>query len=831
MIAFVDLKARKKDKKWYEKVRDSVESFTKGSNTNMYKNYKKYYELLNNDISQFKEDIKQFCNPLEEFGAIEDELVPYNKLKNKLEVLNGEFLARPNNHKIMLLSAQLIQKKNDQLHSAIMESVDEDLALAIQKQQAMMQNASEEEINQIIEQQRDRLTPKDINYKNFLSEMEIYKSRVIDFAYSHQDIKLKKLKGLKDILTTDHTFVKVGVKHGLPYIRRVNPLYLDWDKASETKNIEKSDWIRELGEITVSDFFTEYSDKLEKDVIDRIMERAGVAIADYEPYMIHPNTLKYEATLELMNPKQRNHVADTDINFKHRSRRMKLVTCEFRAFRSVIFLTYFDDYGDPVTVMLDDSADIIPEHAEKVKIQEDYADAEHKYIWADEYGEYEAVIMHVPRRYEYVEIEDELVLFREDPYQPDNIDNPILEFELSYKGICVSDDNAKPQSLVENAAPYQFQIYYVKHLQNKELAAYQSFERHVDVSQVPDELAMDSEGNPIQGLDKLTQSEVIARKTRTRYFDGGQTTTGGLLPSTRSAGVNVSQLGSANELLLFQNLLTALDLELGLALGIPPAREAQAAPNTNVTDNRQSLIQASFSTQIYFYMLDYVWNKGLSEYLHLFDVCARKKFEQQPTIQSLAFEYVAPNGTKELLQVMPDQLSPSGVGIYVSDSNNDKLYMDYMLNYTHAIAQNQGQGAAIVSKIVHMISSNRSAEEINKEILLYEEDTRKRMEDAQRAEAEKAEKAKKELVEMMKFESQLKSDENVRKEEERNIGREIEAQRFALAKDIDANGMNDDLEARMYAVDKQYEIDKEKLEIEREKLGIESKKVDKMNKK
>ena len=817
MESWINLKADNKNKEWFEKIRDSIitASSTTGSQTEMYRRYKKFYELLNNDISLFQDEIKKICNPLGEFGEIEDELKPYNKLKNKLEVLNGEVLSRPNNHKIVLLSVKAIREKNEELYQKILQNVDEDLQLEIRKRRAQLEGAPQEEVQQIIEQQRQRLTPKDLNYKNFLSELEIHKSRVLQYALIKEEVREKKVKSLKHLYTTDHHILYNGFRFNRPYISIINPLFVEYDCVD--RDLGKAEWFREYGEMSATQFLTHYAPLIkDKEVFKKLCELSGLSAEHYESYLVNPTTNRFEATVELLGgTEQQEH--DFNPTKRGLDNHLKFTNTEFKAFRKVIFYTYTNEYGDPVTVMFDGDADIIPTTAQEIKYTDESFIDERQFVWSDEFGEYKASILYVPRRYEMVEIEDELVLYREVPFQPDNIDNPYLEFSLSYKGIVVSGDNALPQSLVENAVPYLFQIYAVKLLENKEFSAYQSFERHVDVSQIPDELELDSEGNKIKDIDKISANEIIARKTRTRLYDGGQATVGGLVPTTRGAGVNIQQMGNAQELLIFQNLIQSLDLELGLALGIPPAREAQALPGTNVTDNRQSLIQSSLTTQIYFYYLDYVWNKALDEYLYMFDVSIKRQFESDPMLKTLMFEYVLPDGTKELLEITPKQVSPGSVGLFVLEGN-DKMYIDYILNNIHPISQNRGEGADIVSNVVKMISNGRSAEEIDKAVKMYADEQRQRVEEAQKRDQEGQIALLEKQKELLKYQSDLEKEKNIAIEKERNLGREIEAQRFALAKDIDQDGKNDDNTIKMYEIDTRAELEREKMEIERMKV-------------
>lgn len=786
----------------------------------------KLYQFKNNDLTLFRDEIDYYCGSLAEFGASEEDLIPYNPIPQKLEVLKGEMLARGNTLKIILLTAKAIQSKNEQLYNLIKQSVDQEIQIAIEQQKLKMDGKSPEEIEAYIEEIRTAKSPKDLNIKNYLSESEILYNKLLDYTYSDQDILSKKLESIDDAATVDRFFVYVGWKHGKPYIQMANPLHIGFDKNPNTPFIQHGDYVWYRDEITVSDALQEYGNRLSKDDIEKLAQYASTVNAIDARHMSQPvfDYTQYYSLLEASGEQLNRGVgthqgrAVTRMNVFQTLWRVHL---EFKAFRKVIFLTVKDDYNETIT--LDVTANVIPEDASKVTYTNRWGEESEKYIWTEAGTTLEAEVMWIPRRYEVTRLGNDIYVdYREVPFQPDYGDNPFSRFELSYKGGIINSRNAKSISLVQRALPYAFQYMAAKRLQDREMAKYVGQERAVDVDQIPDELGMDHENSPATEQDRALKADVIARKTGTRYYSGSRSANGLPVPPTRSAGVSYNVVDTSPQLINLQQLCTMLNTEVGMAMGIPPQREAMAIPNTNVSDNRQALVQASLSTQSVFFFIDKVWAHVLNEHLMNLRTYLKTLFATNPGLKNHQFEYVLPDGTKELFQVDSSNVEQlEDIGLYIFNSGKDKLYFDIMLANIQPIAQNAGQGAGVLSAILKGLVSSNSTEEVHKLITLEEERQQQRLQEQQKAQAEAQQQIVKMQQDLEKFKMDLQLSVDLAKlEEEKNMRLQeatIEATRFAQQADIDQNKVNDALdqqreklewEAGQKALDRQLEREK-----------------------
>jgi hypothetical protein len=197
------------------------------------------------------------------------------------------------------------------------------------------------------------------------------------------------------------------------------------------------------------------------------------------------------------------------------------------------------------------------------------------------------------------------------------------------------------------------------------------------------------------------------------------------------------------------------------------------------------------------------------------DIFFKKLFEDNRDMNEYLFEYVLPDNTKELIKVMPDYLNHNDIGIYLSDADQDKLYIDYMLQNLQPISQNAGQGADTISTILKAIASGASASEIDKMIRAEADTQRKRMEEQQQSQQQLQAQMRQMEMEMLKYQSDLRKEEAISEQQARQKtmeqNAEIEMMKFARQSDINENKIND----RIEAIDKEWEYKKP---IEEEKI-------------
>jgi len=821
----IDLRKKTKDKEWYKDVANYYMPAYSKVTIEDYNEMKRLYEFMNNDLSNFQKEIDNICNDIYTQDAAVEELIPYNKVKNKIDVLVGDLLRRRSNHKIILLSAKAIRSKNEKLKQLITENVEKELAFEVKKAMAQMEGLSEEEMNQFVEETRNYITPTDINYKNYLTEMEIYKHKMLQYTMYSQDIKYKTIDSFKHLCISDRMFIYNGWKHGKPYIKVLNPLFCGFHKSPELPFVQHGDYFWVMDEMSIGQALDEYGNILTDEEIEKVRKYSNFYNASNKDELFVFDHTRQHALLEGLGIYDSRNVGShqgTGTTKISRYDKITRVHLEFKAYEEVMFYTYEDEYGEPVTIILDKNTSIIPSNAVKVEFTNRYFEKDYKWVWSDDFGKHEVETLYIPRRYEIIRLGYDIYpIMRKVPFQPDYLD-PFSRFELSFKGGIFNSMNAKSLSLVQLALPYQFQIYALKLLQNKEIATYQGMNIVKDVDRIPDALAQDETGNPIQGVDKITQSEIIRKKTKTILYSDSQQSIG-LPPSpTRGRAVEVLQLGNMADIINSQQLIDLIDRELGIAMGVNAQREAQVAPNTNVTDNQQALVQSSLTTDYLFYWHNKAWSHVINEHLANMDIYFKRLFDENSSLAEYLFEYVLPDNTKELIKVTPDNLNYNDIGLFLSDTDQDRLYIDFMLQNLQPMAQNAGQGSETISTILKSIASGASVAEIDKMIQVEADKQRQRIQQQQEAQEKMQAEMKKAQMELLKYQSDLRIEEVMASEEAKRETRiedlELQKTRYAMEADINENKINDKIEA----IDREWQ---HKLPIEKEKLEIEKMKA------
>lgn len=792
------------------------------------------YKIVNNDLTDFKEMLKRFCNPLgDDIGEIDEDIQPYPELHNSVNVLKGEIVQRRDQLHLMLLSANAIKSKNDKMFEAIHQSVDEKLGIELQKMKMQMQGMDPKQIEEYTKQLRTQLEPEDLAQKNWLSEIEIFYNKALEYCTYDQDVLDKRVDTMNDLAVADRMFIYSGWKHGKPTLEVRNPLYVVWHKSPNEKYVHKSSWIAYQKPISLVDAIQAYN--LSEDDIEKLMVTFGRGL-DNRHALGTTNEIVFDHTRQdlLINQSQPNIDKTIGLNqtntYLTNNRTLIWEThFEFKAFKELIFLSYKDDYGEPITSVLSSDFEI-PKTATKEKFINRFDMETERYVWIDFDVEFQAEKIFLPRKYEIIRLGSNVYpVYGEVPYQHTNIERPFEAFSLSTFGALVNARNAKSVSLIQRAIPPYLQLLYVKHVMNKELAKYQGAIQSIDVDQIPESLGQDIDGNPIK--DKLSAYLAILRKTNKDIYSGTQTSYGALPPSTRSPGSSGYLIGTASELMNLHQLSELIKQEISLAMGISPQRLASFQRGSNVTDNQQAVQQSYAITEPYFFTHSLIWKEALNDWLSNFRTYCETQLKVR-NVSEMSFQYWLPGNIEQVLQVTPNSLEATDIGLFLSSSSSFERYAEVMLQNAQAFAQNQGQGIVAVSQIIKDIMSKASPEEIHKRIQIEEQKMHDRqmqlqdqqgqqqqqMQQMQQQAADKAFEQEKELI-------LLKSKED--RETKVDVAT-ISALGFAQNQDMDNNGEPDVIQLMDHSLkEEKLNFDKKKhaddMQIKEEELKIKNK--------
>jgi len=802
------------------------------------------YKVVNNDLSGFRSQLQAFCNPLGvNTGEIEEEVLPYPELRNKVNILKGEMLSRRDTYHVMLLSSKAIKEKDEQLLNAIKESVDEKTAIDIQKMELQMQGMSPEEIEKFTADLRTKNEPEDLVTTNFMSDSEIFYNTAIRYCEYNQDLQSKKADSFEDVVVTDREFIYSGWRYGKPYLEVRNPLTTGFHKNPNERYVQHSDWVWHTKAITITEAIEMY------DLTEEQINLLGVSITKG---LSHKHNVMggsaesvWDHSIKQMQMAQLNQNISNDKTKGLNQSPLNALRAytdlvwethfEFKAFKELIFLSYRDDYNKQVIIPL--SSDFkIPKTAKKEKKLNRFDIETTFYTWFDKTlgKEFTAERIWIPRKYEIVRLGGSVYpVFREVPYQYTNVEDPYSTFTLSTFGAIFNARNTHSVSLIQHALQPYFQYLYIKHVQNKELSKYQGFIQDIDVEQIPDQLGQDLYGNEIR--DKVASWLATLKKTNRNFYAGSQTTLGGLPPSTRSPGSSSHMIGTAIELMNLQQLLELVKREISMAMGISPQRESNFQSGSNVSDNQQAITQSYAITEPYFFMHSQIWKAAVNDWLINFRTFCQTQFEVH-NLKDLSFQFWLPDNTQQVLKVTPKHLSHADIGLLLTNSTVNQKYADLMMQQVQAFAQNAGEGVSAVSQILMDIVMGASPAEIHKRIMIQENKIHQRAMEMQKAQQDAQAQMLEREIENREDIQKAQVELALIKETERRVTEiqkaTISALGFAENSDVDNDGTPDvielmDHDLKSKKLDLEIKKQKEDVRLKEEKLSIDRIKVNK----
>lgn len=705
-----------KSKEWYEEqVKRVMPSIY--YTVDDYESMKLAYDIYNDDVTALTKEFNKWCDPLDA-QLKKYTPVPYPVIHNKVNVLKGEMLKRQDEYSIISFSQKATAQKSKELKESISTKVEQ---MMQDFQSKIQEGAKEEEIQQMIEAERDRITPEDLSLKNFKTEWEIFYEFALRYCLQTQHVKNKKVETLEDTQAANRLFVFSSWRHGKPYLEVRNPLFTQFHKSGNERYVNKGEYITYRRARTYSDIYEEYKTYLSKEDLENLKTTASLRLNKGHSVIGNMGATRpkyqFDTTgVELAmstngNTAQDKTIAEnqtsSSLHYNNYNSLIWETHIEFKAYEVIYFLSYMDELGNKVTLPVTKSFDI-PEDADKYQKENRFGVKTTSYTWVENEMQYDIEEVEIPIKHEVVLIENDIyAIYRKVPNQVIDIEDPYGSFNLSTFGSILSSRNARGISPIQRVLPFYMQYLYIKHKQNKEIAKYKGYIQNIDVDQIPTQLGQDEEGNQLNDPMKVWMTYLEEGKN---FYSGTQTKNNMPVPPTRAPGSTAQILGTAQEIFTLQNLLQLIDAEIGMAMGIPPQREAQFATNSNASDNRQALVQSYHITEPYMNEIDEVWRQATEDYIKNFRKWCEIKLEDN---DKTIFNYTLPDGTEDLFEVTNKMLSQESMGLFLKSNTNRREYNEHMLANSQAFSQNP-ESVERISLLLKAITTGQSAEETHK---------------------------------------------------------------------------------------------------------------------
>lgn len=566
------------------------------------------YQLYNNRINQA--DFERLCNPLGlEVGQLKDEIQPYNKAYNKIQVLLGEELKRPFNFKVTLTNQTGIQSKIKERTQALLQYVEASISPLFNKEEPIP------DIQRYFSQ-------------SYLDAKEIKASSILNYLSKELHLKDLKNDAFKHALLSAREVVYVGSHNDSPTVEILNPLGVFYQKSTDTKYIQNGEFAGYRSYLTPDQVLDKYADYLSQEDIDKI-DAYSLQAAGFDPI---PKDIQYGHNEKIYQP----------------TRHILVQHVEWRSQKRVGFLTTTTPQGDEVTTIIDEDAPL-PQYTIKT-ITKDFGRKCTYYVFELDglpaYVEYK----YIPEIWTGTKIGNDIyTMIGPAKHQFRKHDDP-TSVKLGYHGFIYNNTNAEPVSLMDRMKPFLYLYFIVMHKLKKLIAQDNGRVFHFDVSMV----------DPNLGLEKtlyyLKEMNIDFYNPLQNADQPGWAQRGKVSSST--------DMSTTQNVLGYLNLLAFIDAQISDVAGISKQREGQVSPTEAVANANTNITMSSVITEIYFNAHSKLWETILT---HLLQVASSLWAHKSVTKQ-----YVLDDLSIATLKVEPHDLQDSEFGIFVTSSQKEE---------------------------------------------------------------------------------------------------------------------------------------------------------------
>ena len=521
---------------------------------------------------------------------------------------------------------------------------------------------------------------------SYLEAREMKAAKILDYLHYKLDLSYLKNEGFKHALISGYEYVYVGELNGDPYVEILNPLYVFYHKSPETMYVQDSQYAGYRTRMTVSeilDRFGEYltsadKDKLEQDYLDTA--RAVPTISE-----LAQNNSSYGNSL--YNPGSHQ----TRNNFSYT---WDIYHVEWRSYKRIGFLSYYNEYGDEVEELVSEDF-VIPSSRTTKTVTKEYGKKCKYFYWTEDNVEYSLYWDYIPEIWTGVRIGSDMYCMigpRKRQYR--SSDTP-QDIQLSYFGIAYSSMNADPISLMDRMKPFQYLYFIVMHKLKKLIATDVGTIYNLDRSMI----------DPQMGLEKTLY---YLKELNLNIFNSLQNADQPGF-AQRSTAHSSTSWSNMKDILNYVQLLAAIDQQISDVSGVTKQKEGLLLPNERVTNAQTAIQMSSLITGIFFTVHDNLWQKILTHLVNVATDCYRDK--------KMVKQYVLDDMTLSTLELSEPDLQDAEFGVFISNSTKDNQLFESLRSTAPDLIR---AGKASFSDMISLYDS-KSVEELRNKIKVAEE--------------------------------------------------------------------------------------------------------------
>ena len=248
----------KKTKKWREQCVEAIASMGDNGGTNERSSFRRKqanYDLVNSILNE--DDFKYVTNEYNFKGKTARQpsrLRNYNLIYPKIALMKGEEMNRPFNWSAMSVNGGAVSAKEEMEKKVLHQIASKQIAERIQKE--LKTEDPVKHMPQTFEEME-----KWTMYKN-QDVREVWANRILQYIFKSDNLDIKFQEGWEHGLISSEEIYYVGIVNKEVVVRVVNPLYCDFERNVNNKNIEDGDWFKEDCTMTIGQIMDRHGSSL-----------------------------------------------------------------------------------------------------------------------------------------------------------------------------------------------------------------------------------------------------------------------------------------------------------------------------------------------------------------------------------------------------------------------------------------------------------------------------------------------------------------------------------------------------------------------------------------
>lgn len=805
-----------KGRKWRRECVDYICSQADQYHNTNYKRMRENYQMYLDIIDQ--DDYRSWADPMNlSRGETKDFIHAFNMGHNKIKVLLGEELQRPFQYAAVSLnpedSNQVIRERNKAYKDYVLFEVQKEIERIQMQEQMKMQaekqkGLSNSEMRALEEDYQKRMQEleqsimKPIEIKTRFANYKLPKEKLAhkilkQYELNHK-LRFKKNEAWEHFQLSGIEAVMVEEINNEAWITPLNSLGVSYHKGPEEPFIQDGYYASYKREMTVAEVLDRWGDLMaSKDrtrlehlnyasgIDTPLMSKTGFAESHWEHArwtrdMWGTSNIPHEGSYgQSLSPDEY----------------LSVYTVFWRSQRKVFILTTVDEYGNEIEDMLDENF-TIPDEALEIKYTDKRGGNKIKYEWDE--GKYTVEEQWIPEIWQGTRIEDDIYVNIEPLYynQP-TIQNP-TKAKLPIYGIIADAKNGPIVSTWDRIKPWQKMYYFVASKFLKLIAQDRSIVTLLNVLMVDKKIGIE------KTMQHLVDNAILP-------FNPLASEQGARLAHNHKAAEQIN-LSNTQQITYYAEILRFIEDKIGDAAGIPKPREGQTKQGTNVSDNRQDLVQAATISEAMFYKHELLWEDILNAVLN---ICVQNIDNKGMINRSILSD-------EEIAIIENDALSNYDE-FDIKISNSRKAYQIIEMAKAHAQALIQNDKVTL-SQFMELVGMENVAE-FKMYIKEIEANIQEREQQSQQMQFQTQEKIAQMQIEDREDQQEHEWNMQERKYEHEKELKAMDVYTLQQEQDADSDGTPDAIEA--YVKMNKVLQDKEKLELEKEKLKYQKEKDDK----